>query len=257
MKARNLTIFALGALVCAGLWAQPPQAGAVQGNPPNSGSGEGRQRGDRGGWMGGSGGGRGVLGAVTEAAADHYKIKTDTGEVYTVHFSVNTRIAKAPAGPRPQNGRGADDGSPRPQLDPLKPSEIKIGDWITASGEVDAAQKSVGAVFILQLDPERAKQAREMQANYGKTWLAGKVIAIDGVKVTIQGMVDNTVHSFVADANTSFRKHREPITLGDIEVGDNLRVEGAVKDGVFVAASVTAMGTPRTEQGPPAAAQAK
>lgn len=201
--------------------------------------------------MGGPGGGRGVFGVVTEAAADHYAIRTNTGEVYTVHFSVNTRIMKAPAGPRPQNGRGEGDSSQRLPPESLKPSEIKAGDWITASGEVDAAKKSIGAVFILQLDPERAKQAREMQANYGKTWLAGKVTAIDGVKVTVLGMVDNTAHSFVVDENTSFRKRRNPITLADIAVGDNLRAEGAIKEGAFVAASVTTMGAPRAEQGSP------
>jgi hypothetical protein len=95
---------------------------------------------------------------------------------------------------------------------------------------------------------------REMQANYGKTWLMGKVTAVDGVKVTLQGSVDNAAHSFSADENTTFRKHREPITLGDIAVGDMVRAEGAVKDGAFVATTVTAMsapadGTPRLPRG--------
>jgi hypothetical protein len=97
---------------------------------------------------------------------------------------------------------------------------------------------------VLQVDPERARQMREMQANYGKTWLMGKVTAVDGVKVSLMGSVDNAAHSFVADENTTFRKRREPITLGDIAVGDMVRVEGAVKDGAFVATTVTAMGAP-------------
>jgi hypothetical protein len=37
-----------------------------------------------------------------------------------------------------------------------------VGDAVAALGEVDAAVKSVGAVVVLQLDPERAKQIREM-----------------------------------------------------------------------------------------------
>jgi len=40
----------------------------------------------------------------------------------------------------------------------------------------------VGAVVVLQLDPERAKQIREMEANFGKTWLMGKVTAINETK---------------------------------------------------------------------------
>jgi len=132
-------------------------------------------------------------------------------------------------------GRG---GNP-PQ--PIKASDIKVGDAIGAMGEVDTAAKQVGAVVIVQMDPERAKQMMEMQANYGKTWIQGKVTAIDGVKVTVMGVVDNAPHPFVADENTTFRKRRDPITLSDIQVGDMVRAEGAVKDGTFTATSVSVM----------------
>ena len=207
-------------------------AGGLQGQDSDQGP-----RGGRGGGFG-MGMGRGVFGTVTEVAVDHYIITTDAGETYTVHFSVNTRILRQSAQRR---GQGAAGGNP-PQ--PIKPADIKMGDAIAASGEVDATAKSVGAVFILQIDPERAKQMRAMQANYGKTWLAGKVTAIDGVKVTLLGINDHTAHTFAADENTTFRKRREPITLADIQVGDTVRVEGAVKDGTFLATSVVAMGRP-------------
>ena len=52
----------------------------------------------------GMAGGRGIMGTVTEVAADHYTVKTENGETYTVHFSANTRIFKQPAG---QRGGGA------------------------------------------------------------------------------------------------------------------------------------------------------
>jgi hypothetical protein len=89
---------------------------------------------------------------------------------------------------------------------------------------------------------------REMQANYGKTWLAGRVTAIDEAKVTIQGGPDNGTRTFSADENTTFRKRRDPITLADIQTGDMVRVEGAMKNGWFVAATVSVMG-PRPEHG--------
>ena len=137
---------------------------------------------------------------------------------------------------------------------PIKASEIKVGDAIGASGEIDANAKSVGAVVIFQIDPERAKQMREMQANYGKTWIMGKVTAINDVKVTLQGGPDNATHTFVADENTTFRKRRDPITLGDIQVGDMVRAEGAVKNGAFLATPLQYMGPPpqRTEGAAPA-----
>jgi hypothetical protein len=196
----------------------------------------------QGGWGGGMGGGGGITGTVTEVAADHYIIKTDAGDTYTIHFSANTRIVKQAIRQRGEGVEGMGAGGNPPQM--LKPTDIKVGDAVGVMGEVDAAAKSVGAVVIAQLDPERARQLREMRANYGRTWLMGKVTAIIETKVTLLGSVDNAAHAFVADEDTTFRKRREPITLADVQVGDMVRVEGAVKDGIFVAASVTVMGMP-------------
>ncbi len=74
------------------------------------------------------------------------------------------------------------------------------------------------------------------------TWLQGKVTAIKETTITITGMLDNAPHTVVADENTTFRKRRDPVTLADIQVGDTIRVEGAMKDGVFAAASVNVGG---------------
>ena len=145
--------------------------------------------------------------------------------------------------PRPGQGREQSDAPPAPPQT-LKPTDIKVGDPIAAVGEADAATKSVGAVIIVLIDPERARQMREMQANYGKTWLMGKVTAIDGAKVTLMGSMDNAPHTMMADENTEFRRRRDPITLADVQVGEMMRADGAVKDGVFVAATIRVMGAP-------------
>jgi len=242
MKIRILTavVFAMSfGVAFAQDASQPVPSSTSAGQPSGSMRGDG-QRGGRGGW----GGGRGLMGTVTETAADHYTIKTDAGETYTVHFSANTRLVKQTAGQgRGQGGQGMGPGGAPPEA--IKPGEIKVGDVISAMGEVDASAKSLGAAAVVLMDPERAKQIREMQANFGKTWLMGKVTAIRDLTVTLQSPVDNANHSFVADENTSFRKRRDPITLADIQVGDSVRVEGAVKNGSFLAASVQIMGMPR------------
>jgi hypothetical protein len=201
------------------------------------------QRGGPGGWGGGMGAGNGMTGTVTEVAIDHYTIKTDTGETYTVHFSANTRIMKQTVQRRSEGGEGGNSEPAAPQK--LNPADIKVGDVVAAMGEVDAAAKSVGAMMVVQIDPERAKQMREMRANYGKTWLMGKVTAINETKIALQGTVDNAAHAFVANEDTSFRKRREYMTLADLQVGDMVRVEGAVKDGIFVATLVNVMGMPQ------------
>ena len=217
---------------------------AQDADPSQSSGQASRQRG-RGQWGAGTmGNGRGVMGIVTEAASDHFTVKTDSGETYTIHYSVNTHILKG-GGPRRHQDE-TDFPTAPPQ--PIKATEIKLGDVIGATGELDAAAKSVGAIVIFQIDPERARQIREMQANFGKTWLMGRVTAIENVKVTVEGP-DKSVHAFVADENTAFRKRRDPITLADIRVGDIVRAEGGLKSGAFVATSVTVMGQPPQRTG--------
>ncbi len=250
-----LVLVAGSALAGCGMTASAQQTGSGQAG------GQGAGQGQRGRGFGGfPGGGRGIVGSVTEVAADHYTVKTDSGDVYTVHFSPNTRIMKQPAGQgggrrgaRSGSGSGAGSGAgsgggdsdsgggERAQPQTIKATEIKVGDFVTAGGEMDATAKSIGAVFIMQIDPERAKQMREMQANYGKTWLAGRITAIKDTTITIDGMVDHAPHSILVDENTAFRERRDSITLADIQPGEQLRAEGAVKGGVFVATTVTAM----------------
>jgi hypothetical protein len=258
MKTRALFPIALALALCIPALAQDA--------PPS-----GQEQGGGRGMM--AMGARGVMGTVTNVAPDHYTVKNDTGEIWTIHYSVNTRIVKQ--APRPAgvhtHARSQNQGQPQSQPQsqgenpsgqdggffrgsgnpptPIKASEIKPGDAIMAMGDVDQTAKSVGAVMVMQLDPETAKRMEEMRANYGKTWLAGRVTAIQDTTVTLEGP-DHASHSFVADENTDFRKRREPITLAEIQVGDPVRVEGAVKDGHFVAATVNVMVSPRAYGGP-------
>ena len=273
MKIRLAATCALALALTAAASAQDQGSNSGSASPSAQGSGDQGGNGRRGG-HGGFGGmgmmGRGLSGTVTEVAADHYTVKSFSGETYTVHFSANTRIMKQGAGMRgggggqgagqgSGQGSGQGDGEGRGQgsgqgrgfggnpPEPIKATDIKVGDAIASMGEIDATAKSVGATAIVLLDPERAKQMQEMEASYGKTWLMGKVTAIDGVKVTLTGSMDNAPYSFVADENTTFRRRRDPITLADIQVGDVVRVEGAQKDGVFTATTVGVMGMTQDE----------
>ena len=83
------------------------------------------QRGGRGAWGSGPGMmGRGVMGTVTEVASGHYTIKTESGEIYTVHFSANTRIMKGGGGIR---RGGQDEGGPPPNPpEAIKATDIKV-----------------------------------------------------------------------------------------------------------------------------------
>jgi hypothetical protein len=235
----RLVALAAGALVLGMTVGAQDAPNPPQGPPePGSGVGTGQTR-ERlfSGWMG-----RGAVGTVTEVAPDHYTIKNLNGDTYTIHYSANTKVVKQPA-KRPSPGM-------RVPPEELKPTDIRVGDAIMAEGEIDPAAKSVGAMLVVKIDPMRAREMREMQANFGKTWLAGRVTAVKGTNVTLQSPVDKAEHTFAVDENTSFRKRRAPVTLAEVEVGANVRAEGEVKEGVFVASSVTVMGMPPATGGP-------
>jgi hypothetical protein len=263
MRFRLVALVVLaGALGIVG-WAQdsspapqePPQSPSQtvpqtpsQNPPPAAGARMRRTPGTRA-W-GAMMGGRGVVGIVSEVAADHFVVKNDAGEAYKVNYSVNTKFVKQPA------QRVVARGRMRPPPEELKPTGIRVGDAIMAEGEMDLPAKSIGAMLVVKIDPQRAREMREMAANFGKTWLMGRVTEVNETKVTVESPVDNATHTFAADENTSFRMHREPATLADVKPGENVRVEGAVKEGVFIATSVIvmgppAMGGPAMRDGPP------
>jgi hypothetical protein len=254
MKIQFIASIILALAFTAVVSAQDANPAPPAAQAPGQGSGAGGRQGlDWGGRAGGrmaetGMGGHGVTGSVIAVAPSYYTVKTEAGEIYKVNFGVNTRILKqtirnrGDGGPRGEGAQGSEGGNrQRPAPETIKPTDIKVGDAVAAIGEVDPAAKSVGAVVVLQIDPERAKMMREQEANYGKTWLMGKVTAINETQVSILGSLDKAVHVFAADEDTTFRKHREPVTLADLQVGDIVRVEGAVKSGNFVAASVTVM----------------
>ncbi len=245
MRIRLPLAVILGLALGAAAYGQDGNGGPPAGQ--NGGGGYGQRGGGRGyGGMGMMG--RGVSGTVTAEAAGQFTVKTFEGETYTVNYGDNTRMVKLEGG----GGRGMGGGTGRRGGNPpeqIKASDIKVGDAIMARGEVDSSAKTVGATMVAELSPEMAQRMQEMAASYGKTWLMGRVTAVNGTSVTLMGSEDNAAHTFVANENTDFRERRNPITLGDVKVGDTVRVEGSVQNGTFTATTVDLMRMPEGGQG--------
>jgi hypothetical protein len=191
-----------------------------------------------------AGGGQMVRGTVTVVATDKLTMKTDAGDVYQVALSANTRLMKA--------------------RQPVKVTDIKVGDGVGAMGVLDAPTKTVHAVIVTVVSAEEVKKARE---EMGKVYIAGKVTAIDDLKLTVL-RTDGVSQVIAVDESTSFRKgdrklqallnggpidmsaaggggggrqgggaaasSGESITLADIKVGDTVAGQGGMKNGVFV-----------------------
>ena len=190
-----------------------------------------------------------VRGTVTATAADHLTVKTEAGEVYQVALSANTRVTR--------------------DRQPVKAAEIKVGDGVGAMGVLDAATRTVHAVFVGVVDAEQVKKARE---GMGKVYITGKVTAIDmdGLKLTVM-RPDGVSQVSGVDEGTSFKRGGrgmaamvsgvgsrragleglrgngrgkrggaggsgggESITFADVKVGDGVAGRGELKNGLFV-----------------------
>jgi hypothetical protein len=188
------------------------------------------------------GNGQRVQGTVTATAADHLTIKSETGELYEVAITPNTRMIK--------------------DRQPVKVADVKVGDGVGAMGELDSSKKTVHALFVVVMDAAQVKKLRE---DLGKTYITGKISAMDDVKLTVQ-RPDNVSQVIEVDETTSFRKGGrrvrmameggapaagampgptvtggESITLADVKVGDLVAGEGSVKHGVFVPTNLTVL----------------
>jgi hypothetical protein len=185
-------------------------------------------------------GGQMVRGVVTAAVGDHLTVKTEAGEVFQVVVSANTRVTR--------------------DRQPVKVTDIKAGDGVGAMGVLDAATKTVHAVFVGVVDAEQVKKARE---GMGKVYITGKVTAIDmdALKLTVM-RPDGVSQVIGVDEGTSFKRggrgmgamvsgsgvvdagavsgdgaagsHTESITFADVKVGDGVAGRGALKNGLFV-----------------------
>ncbi len=208
------------------------------------------------------GGGRGQFagmsrsnGEITAIAPALITIKTEEGAVMQIVTTENTRIMK---------GRG----------DTLKFADLKVGDGLTAAGNLDAPNKTLHAAVLFVVD---AAQVKALKDNLGKTYIAGKVTAIDldNARMTVE-RADHVAQTITFDETTSFKRGGrinpgafggmgggyggtpreggntpppngggESITLADIKVGDNVGGPGSLKNGVFVPTQLNVM-TPGT-----------
>jgi hypothetical protein len=199
-----------------------------------------RERGQRGQFAGM----QRVNGEVTAVNGSTLTIKNEDGVIYQVTVTDNTRIMK---------GRG----------ETVKAADLKVGDGLVAMGNLDAPNKTLHAAMVMATDAATLKALKD---NLGKTYITGKVTAIDvdNAKLTIE-RPDKVSQTIGFDETTSFKRGRgmvgaglfepgagrpattpapaaanadESITLADIKVGDTVNGQGSVKNGVFVPAQL-------------------
>ncbi len=172
-----------------------------------------------GGMMGPNG--KGVMGTVTAVTADGFTVKTPDGEAWKVTVGPNTRIVH--------------------EREAGSISDLKPGFGVGAFGQADTTTPNT--LHALFASYQTAAEVKARMADFGKTWMGGKVTAVDGTKITITvqrpGQAAPSTSTMVVDETTSFKKGREEVTLADLKAGDYVMGKGGVKDGSFVPTELT------------------
>jgi len=165
------------------------QARSQAGNVPAGGESDGRygpaqQGAGPGGRVGFGNMGQMVQGIVTAATASTLTLKTDAGVVYTVTVGSDARIVE--------------------NRQPIQIGNIKVGDSATALGTIDATKQTVQAMMLSIIDAATVARAKE---NLGKTYITGKITAIDADNLKLAILRTDSVSQTIAvDEGTSFQR---------------------------------------------------
>ncbi len=130
----------------------------------------------------GMGRGRGVRGTVVGTTGANVTIKTEAGDTWTVVSTDNTRI--------------------NIDRQPVKVADLKAGDEVIAMGIPDPTRHDIHAMVIAGVS---AVQAAKLKANFGKTYIVGRITAIDDTRLTVL-RPDKVSQTIALDDSTSIKR---------------------------------------------------
>ncbi|WP_156993771.1 DUF5666 domain-containing protein [Terriglobus sp. TAA 43] len=150
--------------------------------PQQDAQGQGMRRGTGG--LGGQGGRRGgaTRGTVASVSGSNIVVKDDAGTTWTIITTENTRVMR---------GR-----------ETLAISGIQPGDEVMSMGMPDADKHELHAMMVMDVP---AADVAKAKANLGKTYIVGRITAIDETKLTIM-RTDKVSQTISLDETTSLRK---------------------------------------------------
>ncbi|WP_419805508.1 DUF5666 domain-containing protein [Terriglobus sp.] len=150
---------------------QPGSDPTMQATPGGGPRGQGR-----------NGMGRGIRGTVTATSGANVTVKTEAGETWTVVTTDNTRI--------------------NIDRQPIKAADVKPGDEVVAMGIVDQDKHEVHAMMLGGIS---AAQVAKLKADMGKTYIVGRVTAINETKLTVE-RPDHVAQTITLDETTSLKR---------------------------------------------------
>ncbi len=157
-----------------------------------------RGSGGQGGGQGGRRGG-GIRGTVTAVSGSNVVLKTEGGETWTVISTDNTRV--------------------RRDSQPGTIAAIQTGDEVVAMGMPDADKHEVHALMLMDVS---AAEVAKAKANLGKTYIVGRITAINETQLTILRS-DRVSQVITLDESTSLhrggRMNQQTLAAAGLDMG--------------------------------------
>jgi Domain of unknown function (DUF5666) len=145
----------------------------------------------------------GLAGVVTAVSASQIVMEIPEDVSMTVNVGPSTRIV--------------DLGQPGALQD------IHVGDAIFASGQVDDQARTIDAT-VVELRPAQAARMLEIfRGNFGRTWTAGVVTAIEPGSITVKRM-DGQSQTVGVDADTIYKLRDQPGDSSMLRLGERVNV---------------------------------
>lgn len=139
------------------------------------------------------------MGEVKAVAGNTLTLKTEDGGSMQVVTTDNTRVTK--------------------DRSPVKVGDLRPGDGLMALGILDAPNKTLHAAMIFAQD---AAEVKAMRDNLGKTYITGRVTAIDldNARATLE-RADHVTQTIGFDETTSFKRAVRGGHSGDSAAGSS------------------------------------
>ena len=171
-----------------------------------------------------------LFGKITAVHDNSLELSNVNGESVTVKITDKTEFRK--------------------DRQPAKRSDFKVGDVVIVRGQENPDHTwTAEVVGARSMNPDGRGGVIVNDRNgtfgpagtLGKDFVTGEIKSIDAPKLTVL-RPDNVTQTLELNEETSLRKGRESITMGDIQVGDHLFARGAAQNDVFVPKMVVVIG---------------
>jgi Domain of unknown function (DUF5666) len=162
-----------------------------------------------------------LFGKITALHGSSLEISNPNGDTVTVKLTAQTEFRK--------------------DRQPAKRGDFKVGDVIVVRGEENPDHTWTAQMIGARSVNGEGRGPNIQAGTLGKDYIAGEVKSVDAPKISVL-RTDNVAQTIELNEDTSLRKGRDAITMGDVQVGDHLVAHGAMQDTVFVPKFVMVIG---------------